>query len=336
MAQTVLVTGAAGFIGSHLCAALGDRGVQVAGVDNFDAFYPRDLKQANLRSVQSRAPSSTFEFHERDILDAPFLASLFDRIQPSAVFHLAALAGVRPSIEQPGRYAAVNVNGLVNVLEACRAVDCRNVIFASSSSVYGNNTKVPFAEDDPVEQPISPYAATKRAGELMCQTYARVYGLRIAALRLFTVYGPAQRPDLAIAKFMRLIAAGERLPMFGDGSSSRDYTYIDDVIEGVLAAHAMVLNPSAPNVVERHDNAAAAGFFRIYNLGSDRPIPLAEMIDAIAKVVGKPARIARQPMQAGDVERTWADLTRSRAELLYRPQVVFHDGLRRQWSHVSE
>lgn len=329
MAQT-LVTGAAGFIGSHLCAALGDRGVRVAGVDNFDAFYPRDLKQANLRRVQSRAPSA-FAFHERDILDAPSLASLFNQIQPSAVFHLAALAGVRPSIEQPGRYAAVNVNGLVNVLEASRAVDCRNVIFASSSSVYGNNAKVPFAEDDPVERPISPYAATKRAGELMCQTYARVYGLRIAALRLFTVYGPAQRPDLAIAKFMRLIAAGEVVPMFGDGSSSRDYTYIDDVIEGVLAAHAMVLNPSAPGSAGGHDNAAAAGFFRIYNLGSDRPIPLAEMIDAIAKVVGKPARITRQPMQAGDVERTWADLTRSRAELGYDPRVSFAEGLREQW-----
>ena len=251
------------------------------------------------------------------------MREVFAARRPGVVFHIAALAGVRPSIQDPARYAAVNVEGLVNVLEAARDCDCRRLVFASSSSVYGNNARVPFSEADDVSRPISPYAATKRAGELLCHTYSDLYGLSIASLRFFTVYGPAQRPDLAIGRFMRLIAAGEEVPMFGDGSTSRDYTYIDDIIAGVVAAYERVCN-------------AEAGFCRIYNLGGSHPVMLSAMIEAIGRVVGKRPRIKPLPMQAGDVEQTYADLTRSRAELGFDPQTPFEEGLRRQWGWLQK
>ena len=321
-ATRIIVTGAAGFIASHVCEALLRAGIEVFGLDNFDPFYPRPLKQGNLQRVTQASPQ-TFAFIDADVCNADALNRLFKQVRPQAVFHFAALAGVRPSIADPARYARVNVDGTVNVLDAARAIDCEHVIFASSSSVYGNNTKVPFAEDDPVDHPISPYAATKRAGELICHSYAHLFGLGVAALRFFTVYGPAQRPDLAIAKFMKLIAKGEEVPMFGDGTSSRDYTYIDDIVQGVLAAF---------DVLQQRTNS---GFFRIWNLGNSHPITLAEMIDSIAKVVGKPARIKRLPMQPGDVERTWADVTRSSHELGYQTQTQFIDGLRHQFEFVN-
>lgn len=324
----IVVTGAAGFIGSHLAQRLVASGVRVVGVDNLDPFYDASIKRANLERVQSAADdqrTAGFEFRQVDIGEGRQMRHVLEQIRPSAVFHLAALAGVRPSIANPARYTHVNVSGTVNVLEAARAVDCRTVVFASSSSVYGNNRKVPFSEDDPVDEPISPYAATKRAGELICHTYAHLFGMRIAALRFFTVYGPAQRPDLAIAKFMRLIADGEEVPMFGDGSSSRDYTYIDDIIDGVVAAHD-VLSAGRAGLSQPGEP-----LFRIWNLGNSHPITLAEMIDCIAKVVDKPARIKRLPMQPGDVERTWADLTRSRAELGFEPSAPFDEGVRLQW-----
>ncbi|MCI0629396.1 MAG: GDP-mannose 4,6-dehydratase [Phycisphaerales bacterium] len=324
--RTVVVTGAAGFIGSHLSAALRRLGRSVLGIDNFDAFYERASKQANLERIGAVKPKiaqrhDAFQFIEADICDRQAIRAILERATPDVIFHIAALAGVRPSIAQPQRYVSVNVNGLVNVLEAARAVNCRRFIFASSSSVYGNHAKVPFSEDDRVDQPISPYAATKRAGELICQTYAHLFAMRIAALRFFTVYGPAQRPDLAISKFMRLIAEGREVPMYGDGSTSRDYTYIDDVIAGVIAAEKSLPADDSP-----------AGFFRIWNLGSDHPITLIQMIDAIASVVGKPPRIKTMPMQPGDVERTWADITRSKAELGYHPTTSFEEGLLRQRS----
>ncbi len=330
----VIVTGAAGFIGSHLCAALLQRGSNVLGIDNFDPFYPRAAKLANLGPLKNSAPHQ-FQLIEADIRNAPDMHKAFDRARPDAVFHLAALAGVRPSIAEPARYFSVNIDGLIGVLEAARAANCRNVIFASSSSVYGNNKKVPFAEDDFVDEPISPYAATKRAGELICHTYAHLFNMRIAALRFFTVYGPAQRPDLAIARFMRLIADGEDVPMFGDGSTSRDYTYIDDIIQGILAASEKVRSDTKSSIVNRQ-SSIPSGFFRIYNLGNSHPVTLAQMIDSIAKTVGKPARIKRLPMQPGDVERTWADLTRSQTELQYRPQISFPEGLKRQWQSLSK
>jgi UDP-glucuronate 4-epimerase len=319
MAEAVLITGAAGFIGSHLSRALLERGERVVGIDNFDGFYDRATKETNLATLSCER----FTFIETDILDAARMRELHEEHRPTTVFHIAALAGVRPSIEDPARYATVNIDGLVTMLEAARASDCRRFIFASSSSVYGNNRKVPFAETDEVAEPISPYAATKRAGELICHTYSHLFGIAIASLRFFTVYGPAQRPDLAISKFMRLIAKGDEVPMFGDGSTCRDYTYIDDIIAGVLAARDRV-------------HESGDGFNRIYNLGGSHPIELREMIERIAEVVGKPATIKPLPMQPGDVDRTYADLTRSRDELAYEPRTSFVDGLRRQWDWLRE
>ncbi len=317
--QPILVTGAAGFIGSHLCRALLQRGDRVVGIDNFDSFYSRTIKQHNLDSLES----DSFTFLKCDICDHQAISAAFEKYNPKTVHHLAALAGVRPSIENPARYAAVNLDGLISMLEAARHHGCRTFLFASSSSVYGNNTKVPFAEDDPVEEPISPYAATKRAGELLCHTYSRLYDISIGALRFFTVFGPAQRPDLAISKFMRMIAAGTPVPMFGDGSTSRDYTYIDDIITGVLAA-------------QRHVENASSQFFRIWNLGGSHPVTLTEMINAICDVVGNKPRIEQLPMQPGDVQRTWADLARSEAELGYSPATSFEDGLARQWQWLQQ
>ena len=320
MSASFVVTGVAGFIGSHLSAALLARGDHVIGVDNFDPFYDRKLKLANVAQL---APDR-FELIELDIRDAHAVRELFDRARPAGVFHIAALAGVRPSINDPARFVSVNVDGLVSVLEAARACDCQHFIFASSSSVYGNNTKVPFAETDPVDEPISPYAATKRAGELICHTYSRLYGISVACLRFFTVYGPAQRPDLAISKFMRLIADDQPVPMFGDGSTSRDYTYIDDIIHGVLAAHEFIVSsPSSP-------------LFRIFNLGGSQPVALRDMIESVGAVVGNKPRIEQLPMQPGDVQRTFADLSRSRQELGFNPQTPFEDGLRKQWAWLRD
>ena len=318
MPRTTVVTGAAGFIGSHLAAALLERGDRVIGLDNFDPFYDRAAKQANV----ARLSGDRFELVQADIRDSEVVAGVLDRARPDGVFHFAALAGVRPSIERPADYASVNLDGLVSVLDAVRAAGCRRVLFASSSSVYGNNPKVPFAETDPVDEPISPYAATKRAGELICHTYSHLFGLSIGCARLFTVFGPAQRPDLAINRFMRLIAANRPVPMFGDGSSSRDYTFVSDIIDGCLAADARLADEGA-------------GYFRIWNLGGSSPVGLREMIEAIGRVVGRPATIDRQPPQQGDVDRTWADLSRSAEELGYGPAVSFEDGLARQWEWMK-
>ena len=324
MSASFMVTGVAGFIGSHLSAALLARGDHVIGVDNFDPFYDRKLKLANVAQL---APDR-FELIELDIRDAQAVRELFDRARPDAVFHIAALAGVRPSIDDPARYASVNVDGLVSVLEAARACDCHHFIFASSSSVYGNNTKVPFAETDRVDEPISPYAATKRAGELICHTYSRLFGISIACLRFFTVYGPAQRPDLAIGKFMRLIADDQPVPMFGDGSTSRDYTYIDDIIQGVLGAYEFLSSSSL--------KPQASPLFRIFNLGGSQPVSLRDMIEAVGAVVGNKPRIEQLPMQVGDVQQTYADLSRSRQELGFDPQTPFEEGLRKQWAWLRD
>jgi UDP-glucuronate 4-epimerase len=329
--HAVIVTGAAGFIGSHLAGALIARGRSVLGIDNFDPAYSRQSKRQNIDRVRASTTgtASLFELVEADVCDRDRMSAVFAQHRPGTLFHVAALAGVRRSIEDPARYAAVNVDGLISVLDAARAAGCRTIIFASSSSVYGNNPKVPFAETDSVEQPISPYAATKRAGELICHAYAHLFGLRIAAMRFFTVFGPAQRPDLAIMKFMDKIVAGDEVPMFGDGSTARDYTYIDDIIEGVLAAERAVSDQQS--AISESGRVGLTGFFRIWNLGHSQPVTLSQMIDTIARVVGKPARVKRLPMQPGDVERTWADLTRSAAELNYQPRISLVEGVRQQW-----
>ena len=332
MSASFVVTGVAGFIGSHLSAALLARGDRVIGLDNFDPFYDRKLKLANVAQLAH----DRFELVELDIRDAQAVRAVFERARPAGVFHIAALAGVRPSINDPARFVSVNVDGLVSVLEAARACDCQHFIFASSSSVYGNNTKVPFAETDRVDEPISPYAATKRAGELICHTYSHLYGISIACLRFFTVYGPAQRPDLAIGKFMRLIADDQTVPMFGDGSTSRDYTYIDDIIQGVLGAHEFLSSSSLKPQVARNPPWRASPLFRIFNLGGSQPVALRDMIEAVGAVVGNKPRIEQLPMQVGDVQRTYADLTRSRQELGFDPQTPFEDGLRKQWAWLRD
>lgn len=304
--ETILVTGAAGFIGSHSAEALIERGYKVVGVDNFCDFYDRSWKEMNLRSV-----GSGIDVEEIDITDGPGIDRLVAKAKPVAILHLAAMAGVRPSIEQPGYYARVNVEGTTHLLQAAVKHKVKKFLFASSSSVYGNMSKVPFAEEDAGFEPISPYAATKRAGELLCYTFWHLYKLPTFCLRFFTVYGPRQRPDLAIHKFTRLISRGEPIPVFGDGSTSRDYTFVEDTVSGIMQA------------LEHCDR------YRVYNLGGNDPVTLTALIEELQRAIGKTAIIDRRPAQPGDVERTFADLTRSRSEIGYQPKISLAEGLRR-------
>lgn len=315
----VVVTGAAGFIGSHVCRALRRRGQRVLGIDNFDPFYPRARKLINLKLVDDPG-SGGFELAEMDICNAAALRELLLARRPEGIIHLAAKAGVRPSLADPAGYMHANVTGTASVLEAARAAGCRRVSMASSSSVYGNCKAVPFSEEMDVSEPISPYAASKRACELIAFTHHHVTQMPTACLRFFTVYGPGQRPDLAIGAFMGKVARGEAITMFGNGDTSRDYTFIDDIVAGVLASY---------DRIDRHG-------YRVWNLGNSRPVKLTEMIDTVAAVVGKPARIEHSPMQMGDVERTFADLTRATAELGYRPTTDLQHGAAAQWAWMRE
>lgn len=317
MTRPILITGAAGFIGSSLTDALLADGQSVVGVDNFCDFYDEASKRRNLEKAM---PNGKFELVEADIRDRSAMLDAFARYKPSAVIHLAAMAGVRPSIERPDYYTAVNLDGTVNLLDASIATGVEKFVFASSSSVYGNNPKTPFSEEDNVDHPISPYAATKKAGELICHTYWHIHRIPITCLRFFTVFGPRQRPDLAISKFLRLVAQEKPIPMFGDGSTSRDYTFISDIVAGIRAATDRCATP----------DKGGKGF-RVYNLGGNHPTSLKELIATIERVAGKKAKIQAMPMQPGDVERTWADLTRSTAELGYSPKVSIEEGIRRQW-----
>ncbi len=315
--DTVLVTGAGGFIGSHLCERLLAQGNRVVGLDNFCNFYDPAAKH---RNTQPALANDRYKLIEADIRDRDAVRGTFATHQPTTVVHLAAMAGVRPSIENPHLYTQVNVDGTVNLLDAAVAHGCQRFLFASSSSVYGNNVKAPFAEDDPVDHPISPYAATKKAGELICHTYWHLNKLPIFCLRFFTVFGPRQRPDLAIGKFLRLVADSKPITMFGDGSTSRDYTYIDDIVSGIIAAMG-------------HCDADRG--YRVYNLGGNHPTSLKDMIATIESVTGRKAQIEPHPMQPGDVTRTWADLTRSQAELGYSPQTTLADGIKKQWAWLK-
>ncbi len=307
----ILVTGHAGFIGSHLTDRLLEDGHEVVGMDNRDPFYPAPIKERNL--ARARDHGGFLDLNE-DICQADAYEQVPDDVE--MVVHLAALAGVRPSIQRPRRYQEVNVGGTTRLLEFARRRTIERFVFASSSSVYGNNDKVPFSEDDPVDYPISPYAATKRSGELLAHTYAHLFGLRLICLRFFTVYGPRQRPDLAIHKFARLLDHNEPIPMYGDGTTQRDYTYIDDVIEGVEGAL-------------RWTGTADPGAFQIVNLGESRTISLSEMIRIMGEEMGVEPEIERHPPQPGDVERTWADVTRARELLGYEPRTGFREGVRR-------
>jgi len=306
----VLLTGAAGFLGSHVGEALAGRGEDVIGLDNFDPFYPREIKEANLAALR-RSPR--FRLVEGDIRDGALVRRSLDGVD--AVVHMAARAGVRPSLADPELYASVNVGGTTTLLEAARSAGVSAFVFAGSSSVYGDSAPVPFREDDAATAPISPYAATKRAGELLCSTFVHLYGMRIISLRFFTAYGPRQRPDLAIHAFTRLIAAGRPVPRFGDGSSERDYTYVDDIVGGVVPAVDWV----------RQDAPA----LEVVNLGESRTTRLDRLIELIALALGATASVEERPAQPGDVRRTCADITKAKRLLGYRPTTTVEEGIPR-------
>ncbi len=306
VAMKVLVTGAAGFIGSHLCDALLASGHQVAGVDNFDPYYERKIKE---RNIQAASSSRSFSFMEGDLRDAAFTRSLVGQ-EFDAVAHLAGRGGVRRSIEEPRAYAELNYLATLNVLEALREVGPKKLVFASTSSVYGSRNVVPFREDDPSSRPLSPYAATKLACEALCHAYHHLYGLDIWALRFFTVYGPRQRPDMAIHKFVKSIETGEPIERFGDGSAQRDYTYVSDIVTGVERA------------LERAEG------YEIINIGGAQTTPLGQLISLIEELLGKRAAIIEKPMQPGDVPRTAANVTKAMRLLDFSPSVPLEGGLR--------
>lgn len=311
MSSRFLVTGVAGFIGSHLCEALLARGHEVVGFDNFDPFYPRAVKERNLAGARSE---KGFRFVEGDIARDPLPLEGVE-----AVLHLAAKPGVRPSLVDPAAYMEANVTGTARVFEAARRAGVMRVVFGSSSSVYGNATPAPFAEDAPAVSPISPYAATKRAGELVAHAFTHLYPMRILCLRFFTVYGPRQRPDLAIHKFTDLIARGQPVRMHGDGSSERDYTYITDALDGILAALEWTGQGSG---------TGAAGAMEVVNLGGGERVRLDRLIALIAAALGREPRIERHPDQPGDVRLTDADLAHAGRVLGFKPQVGIEAGIR--------
>jgi UDP-glucuronate 4-epimerase len=304
----VLLTGAAGFIGSHLGEYLLSNGHTVIGIDNFDPFYSKRFKDENIKSLKN---SGQFTFYQADIRDILFLRDIFANNYIDVVIHLAAKAGVRSSMVNIAEYFEVNLDGTVNLLECMRQYEVSKLVFASSSSVYGNNKKVPFAEIDPVDHPISPYAATKKSGELLCHVYHHLYNFDITCLRFFTVYGPRQRPDLAIHKFTRLIDIAEPIPFFGDGSTARDYTYIEDIIEGITSAMSRLNG------------------FNVYNLGESRVITLKQLVQSIEDILNKKAILNKLPPQQGDVDITYSDISKAKEELGYDPKFDFETGLKK-------
>lgn len=302
-----LVTGGAGFIGSHVCERLLNSGQHVWAFDDLNPFYDPNFKRRNIKEIQSLA--KPFEFIQGDITDRAALDELFGSAKFDQVIHLAARAGVRPSLAEPALYQRVNVEGTVNVLEAARRAGVKKLTLASSSSVYGVNSKVPFAESDPIFHPISPYAASKLALEALGHVYHHVYQMDIAVLRFFTVYGPRQRPDLAIYKFAELIRAGKPIPVFGDGSSARDYTFVSDTVDGVIACTQKEFG------------------FEIFNLGESDTVKLSRLIELLEAALGKKAIIDRQPVQPGDVPITFADISKARGRLGYNPHIKIDNGI---------
>jgi len=303
----ILVTGGAGFIGSHLVEKLVASGHEVAILDDFNDFYDPQIKRENITAV-----SKDVAIHHLDLRDSGAVRNLFDREKFDAIAHLAARAGVRPSIQNPQLYYDTNVDGTLHLLDAARVTGVERFIFASSSSVYGNSKTVPFSEDRQLTQTLSPYGATKIAGESLCSTYSHLYGMRVVALRYFTVYGPRQRPDLAIHQFTRRIHAGKPIDQFGDGTTRRDYTYIDDIIQGTIAA----LKYDGP-------------MFDIFNLGENETIQLRDLIAGIENALGEKAKINRLPEQPGDMPVTYADISKARELLGYNPSTRLSDGLPR-------
>lgn len=308
--MTILITGCAGFIGSHLAGYLLETGNhKIIGIDNFDAFYDNDIKLKNIIRITENL---NFTLIKGDLRDTSFLDSCFMSHNIDIVIHLAAKAGVRPSIINPKEYYDVNINGTLNLLEVMKKYNVKKMLFASSSSVYGNNDKLPFTEHDFVDHPISPYAASKKAGELLCHTYSHLYGFDIFCLRFFTVYGPCQRPDMAIHKFINNILNDKPISMFGNGETIRDYTFIDDIIKGIVAAMSNLKG------------------FDVFNLGESKTISLIELIKMIESLTGKKAIIEKKPMQVGDVEATYADISKARKLLGYNPKFSMRQGLSAQ------
>lgn len=306
----LLVTGCAGFIGSHLTERLLASGYRVVGVDNFDSFYARRIKERNLSLAKKHA---NFSFIEADIRQTDWLNEI--NADVDTVIHLAGKAGVRPSIEQPSDYISTNIVGTHNLLGWMRARGISKMVFASSSSVYGNNEKIPFSETDSVDQPISPYAFTKRSCELLNHTYHHLYGMGIINLRFFTVYGERQRPDLAIHKFVGMMANDEPITMYGTGDTSRDYTYVSDIVDGIVAAL---------DYLNQHP-----GTYEIVNLGNQNPVTLQNLVQTLYRLMDKEPQVANLPKQAGDVERTFADVSKAARLFGYQPRVSLEDGLRR-------
>ena len=309
--KNILITGAAGFIGSHLAEKLLALGYTVTGIDNLDGFYAKEIKEKNLQVLLR---NKNFLFHEIDICDFRQLQSLFSQTQFDTVIHLAAKAGVRPSIECPADYYNVNVSGTLNILECLKDQNSRKLVFASSSSVYGNNEKTPFSETDNVDHPISPYAATKKAGELLAHTYFHLYKIDIINLRFFTVYGPRQRPDLAIHKFFKLLYTHKPIDVYGDGSTGRDYTYVADIVQGI---------ESSMHYLDRHKNV-----YEVINLGNNSPIKLSELIYTIENITQKHFIKNYIPMQKGDVDLTFADIEKAKTLLNYQPHTSIQEGLK--------
>jgi UDP-glucuronate 4-epimerase len=315
--MNILVTGAAGFIGSHMCEYFVGRKHSVIGIDNLDDSYSAEFKRLNLSQIQR---NTMFRFLQGDIRDHNGLDSIFDTYKFGAVIHLAAKTGVRPSLHSIAEYYDVNVNGTVTLLETMRSHEVKKLLFASSSSIYGNNQRLPFAEADGVDSPISPYASTKKSCELLCHVYTHLYKFDITCLRLFTVFGPRQRPDLAIHKFTRLIDEGKPIPLYGDGSTSRDYTYIDDIVSGISCALD-------------HLNG-----YHIYNLGKSEIVKLKDLVEIIENALGKKALLNHLPIQQGDMNFTYADISKTRSEIGYSPRYDIVSGINRfvEWYYKNK
>ncbi len=307
MTMNFLVTGGAGFIGSHVCERLLQSGHAVWALDDLTPFYSPAIKERNLREIE--ALGKPFSFIRGDLTDVQVLKALFSNARFDQIIHLAARAGVRPSLEEPELFQRVNVEGTVNLLEAARHQGVKKIVMASSSSVYGVNSKVPFAESDPVVSVISPYAASKVACEALGHVYHHLYGMDVAMLRFFTVYGPRQRPDLAIHKFAKLITSNKPIPVFGDGSTSRDYTFVSDIVDGVMACTQREFG------------------YQIFNLGDSRTVTLSRLIELLEQSLGRKAIIERLPAQAGDVPLTYADIGKSHLHLGYSPKIKIEEGI---------
>jgi UDP-glucuronate 4-epimerase len=321
-----LVTGAAGFIGFHTAKALLDRGDEVIGLDNVNAYYDVKLKEARLAQLQGR---NGFSFHKLDLNDRRGIEQLFAETRPQRVIHLAAQAGVRYSLENPHAYIDSNIVGTLHILEGCRHHGVEHLVFASSSSVYGANTSMPFSVHQNVDHPLSLYAASKKANELMAHTYAHLYGLPVTGLRFFTVYGPWGRPDMALFLFTRKILAGEPIDVFNNGHHARDFTYIDDIVEGVIRTADHVATPNPEWNGEKPDPATSAAPYRIYNIGNNRPVELMHYIEVLERCLGRKAEKNFLPMQVGDVPDTWADADDLVRDVGYRPSTPVEEGVAR-------